>query len=143
VSRAATKRPAPAPLQLPEAPPELHIREPARTVAAVFNPAATPCYRYVGDRRHPDQTARFLLRSTWVSDSRQTLIHAGKKFRRFDETVRDWVVVEDEAIEASIYHALVGGCWSATPEHVDKVLRTLRLALHWPPPAWRFSAAQP
>ena len=122
---------------LPPEPPTRHVLEPTLSVRAAFHPTATPRYAVVGNPKYPDHTVRALLRATYIRDSRQCLIYTAKRFLAWSDAERVWGAVDDAAIEAFLYRAAADNRWPATPQHVRRLLKVLRLEVFWPPPAMR------
>ena len=131
----------PASVRLPDEPPTRHVQEPTLSLRAICNDTARPRYMSVGNPKCPGQTIRAVLRATYIRNSRQTLIYAAKRFRVWNDAERVWGVVDDEAIEAFLYRAAADNRWPATPQHVRRLLKVLRLEVFWPPPAMRCGGA--
>ena len=108
---------------LPAAPPVRIIPEP------MFS--HDPTY-FVGKGPPNLPTVWHILRETWVRNSQQKLVHAGRGFWAWTEVEETWRLVGAEEMEVCLYDVLRANRCPVTPAYMSGLLRLLRLELHWP-----------
>ncbi len=137
-TRTAARRPA---AHLPPEPPTLILEEPPLRPAGVFNPRLPVRERcYVGNPKNPSATVRYVLRATYVRDSLQTLLYAGRRWWVWAGETSAWQAMDPEELEAVLYRALRENRWAATPKHVAALVTVAKMELRYPPPEMRCAA---